>query len=111
MNAPLHGQVSFIEIGSADVAATRGFFSAVFDWDYQDEGWFQTPAIKAGSHGEDPAPQIYVFFNVADLEAAIARVRAAGGEAGEPTDESGFGRFSRCRDPGGISFGLHTAGG
>jgi predicted enzyme related to lactoylglutathione lyase len=107
MTDPTPGQVSYLEIGSGDVAATRAFFAAVFGWPCHDEAWFQTPTIKAGLHGEDPSPQIYVYFNVSDIEAAAARVRAAGGEAEEPTDEPGFGRFVNCRDPSGIRFGLH----
>jgi uncharacterized protein len=63
--------------------------------------------MKAGTHGEEPTPQIYVYFNVTDMQATMARVRSAGGEAEEPTNEPGFGRFSNCRDPNGIKFGLH----
>ena len=109
MADPTQGQVSFLEIGSGDVAATRTFFGMVFGWPCHDEAWFQTPAIKVGTHGNSSTPQIYVYFNVSDLEAATARVRAAGGEAEEPTNEPGFGRFVNCRDPGGIRFGLHQA--
>lgn len=54
------------------------------------EGWFQTPSIKAGLHGNDPTPGIFVFFSVPDLEEAIAKVRELGGEAGEPSEEPGF---------------------
>jgi predicted enzyme related to lactoylglutathione lyase len=60
-----------------------------------------------GMHGDDPQPQIYVFFEVPDLEQAIALVREAGGEAEPPAEQPGFGRFSNCRDPQGIRFGLH----
>jgi predicted enzyme related to lactoylglutathione lyase len=70
--------------------------------------WFQTPSIKAGLHGNEKTPQIYVYFAVADLDEAAARVRAAGGEASEIKDEGEFGRFVNCKDPGGILFGLHT---
>lgn len=101
------GQVSYLEIGSADVAATRAFFGAVFAWPCHDEAWFQTPTLKAGLHGNDPSPQIYVYFKVSDLEAAAARVRAAGGETDSIADEAGFGRFVNCHAPGGIRFGLH----
>ena len=111
MSDPMPGQVSYLEIGSADAAATRAFFGTVFGWPCNDDAWFQTPALKAGVHGEDPSPQIYVYFNVSDIEAAAARVRSAGGEAEEPTDEPGFGRFVNCRDPGGIRFGLHRTPG
>ena len=109
MSEPVPGRVSFLEIGSRDGGATRSFFSAVFGWPCQDGVWFQTPDLKAGSHGDDPTPQIYVYFHVPDLDAASARVRAAGGEADPPSDEPGFGRFVSCRDPGGIHFGLHQA--
>ena len=71
------------------------------------EGWFQTPSIKAGLHGNDPTAGILVFFSVPNLEEAMEKVKELGGEADEPTEEPGFGRFSTCRDPQGIRFGLH----
>lgn len=108
MSNAVSGRVSFLEIGSADVGATRTFFGEIFGWPCHDDAWLQTPDLKTGTHGDDPAPQIYVYFHVDDLPAAIARVTEAGGEASAPTDEPGFGRFSNCRAPGGISFGLHT---
>lgn len=103
---------SFIELGSREPARTAAFFTQLFDWPYQpmgpEGGWFQTPTLKAGLHGSDPLPQIYVYFAVDDLVAAVARVRAAGGEAEEPgPEEPTFGRFANCKDPTGIAFGLH----
>ena len=72
------------------------------------EGWFQTPSIKVGLHGIDPNPQFSIFFNVADLDAAIIRVNELGGQTEAPgPHEPGFGRFCLCRDPQGIQFGLH----
>jgi uncharacterized protein len=107
MSESINGQVSFLEIGSEDAVAIRNFFGAVFGWPSYDEAWMQSPTIKVGTHGDDPKPQIYVYFNVADLAEAAARVRAAGGQADEPTDEPGFGRFVNCVGPGGVAFGLH----
>ena len=101
------GQVSFLEIGSADAGATRAFFGAVFDWPVHDDAWLQTPHLKAGTHSPDPSPQVYVYFNVADLDAAAARIRAAGGQAEPSVEEPGFGRFVQCVDPAGVRFGLH----
>jgi predicted enzyme related to lactoylglutathione lyase len=101
-------QVSFLEIGSRDAAETRAFFSTIFDWPCHNDMWLQTPTVRAGVHGADPSPQIYVFFHVEDMAAAMARVKAAGGEADEPTHVPGFGTYSNCRDPGGAAFGLHT---
>lgn len=105
--------VSYIEIGAADASRAREFLSKLFDWDFHPmgdgpQGWFETPSMKAGLHGNDPQPGIFVFFGVPDLAAAIAKVRELGGEAGDAgPEEPGFGRFSMCRDPQGIRFGLH----
>jgi uncharacterized protein len=103
---------SYLELGSSDPAKTSAFFSAAFGWPYNpmgpSGGWFDGPAMKAGLHGDDPAPQIYVYFAVDDLEEAIEKIRSSGGHADEPgPNEPGFGRFSNCKDPTGIAFGLH----
>jgi predicted enzyme related to lactoylglutathione lyase len=105
-------EVSYIEIGAGDAGKTRSFLGQLFGWDFHPmgtgpEGWFETPSIKAGLHGNDPEPGILVFFSVPDLEITIAKVRELGGDASEPIEEPGFGRFSTCRDPQGIRFGLH----
>src|SRR5438132_4091117 len=110
----MKSDVSFIEIGAGDAAKARAFFGQVFGWDFHvmgagPEGWFQTPSMKAGVHGNDPEPGIFTFFSVANMEEAIAKVRELGGEASEPSNEPGFGRFSMCRDPQGIRFGLHRS--
>jgi hypothetical protein len=109
----MHGDVSFIELGSAqpDTAKSEVFFERIFGWKFhgmpQGGGWFQAPRIRVGLHGKDPGSQIYVFFEVADLDGAIALVKEVGGDADPVTSEPGFGKFSNCRDPQGIRFGLH----
>ena len=106
-------ELSYVEIGVRDVDQARGFFEALFGWSFHPmgkggEGWFETPTLRAGMHGDEPQPRFYVFFSVPDLEAAVARVRELGGEADEPgPEEPGFGRFANCRDPQGLEFGLH----
>jgi uncharacterized protein len=109
---PIGAEVSFIEIGVSDAAASRAFLEQMFGWEFHPfgqgaEGWFQTPSLKAGLHGGDPNWGFLVFFGVPDLEAAIADVNRLGGAADAPTDEPGFGRFCMCRDPQGLRFGLH----
>jgi hypothetical protein len=107
----MDGNVSFIEVGTMDPGRSRPFFEQVFGWPFHPlsggGGWFQSPSIRVGLHGNDPQPQMYVFFAVSDLEQAMARVRDAGGRAESPTDVPEFGRFTNCRDPQGIVFGLH----
>jgi predicted enzyme related to lactoylglutathione lyase len=110
----VYGNVSFLELGSSetDTAKSQRFFEKVFGWHFhpmpQGNGWFQAPQMRVGLHGNDPGPQIYVFFQVPNLAQAMATVRNAGGEADLPmAEEPGFGKFSNCRDPQGIRFGLH----
>jgi predicted enzyme related to lactoylglutathione lyase len=109
----MHGNVSFLELGAsgADTSKTEAFFARVFGWTFnpmpRGSGWFQAPLMRVGLHGNDTQPQIYVFLEVPDLERAMKLVREAGGEADPATNEPGFGKFSNCRDPQGIRFGLH----
>lgn len=108
----MHSDVSFVEIGTIDTDQSRTFFEKVFGWQFhpmpQGGGWFQASSMRVGLHGGDPALKLYTFFEVPDLEAAILAVREAGGEAeAAAPEEPGFGRFSNCRDPQGVQFGLH----
>lgn len=109
------GEVSYLEIGTKEPGSTQVFFEQLFGWTFHTmggngEGWFQTQSVKAGLHGNDPEPQFFIFFNVSDLELAIAQVKALGGEADEVSpEEPGFGQFCTCRDPQGVRFGLHQS--
>jgi uncharacterized protein len=110
----MQGNVSFVEFGTTepDVGKSRSFFEKLFEWQFhpmpQGGGWFQASSMRLGLHGNDPEPQVYVFFEVRDLERAIAIVTESGGHADSPvTEEGDFGRFAFCRDPQGIRFGLH----
>jgi hypothetical protein len=111
----MKSEVSYNEFGAGDASKARAFLGQLFGWDFRlvgkgPEGLFQTPSIKAGLHGNDPAPGIFVFFSVPDLEEAIAKVMELGGEASEPSEEPGLGPSPTCRDPQGIPFGLHQLG-
>ena len=107
------GSVSYLEIGGQNAQVSQDFFRHLFDWPFQPteapgEGWFRTPSIQVGLHGNDPARQVLVFFRVADMPAAVAKVKALGGQADDPgPGEPGFGIFCLCRDPQGVRFGLH----
>jgi uncharacterized protein len=51
-------------------------------------------------------PTGYPVFVVDDIEAAVQRVRAAGGHADEPKDQP-YGRVAGCVDDQGLAFSLH----
>ncbi|MCC6920461.1 MAG: hypothetical protein IT548_14780 [Alphaproteobacteria bacterium] len=102
--------VSFIEFGAGDPQAAGPFLAKLLGWKFHPMGkggWFDTPMGRAGMHGDDPG-QLYAYFAVADLEAAMAQVRELGGTAAaQGPGDSGFGRFADCTGPGGVKFGLH----
>ena len=112
------GEPTFFEIGVADTARARSFYGGLFGWRIEagpSAGSYRisTPTIPGGMHGNDEGASPLVFFGVADLEAAMARVRDLGGHAetlesraDEPLKWS-FGRFALCRDEQGSPFGLH----
>src|ERR687897_2621551 len=64
-------------------------------------------------HGSDEGAGPLVFFGVADLEAAMVRVRDLGGQAealeshADGLREGSFVRFALCHDDQGSPFGLH----
>lgn len=56
--------------------------------------------MEPGKRGTRP------YFDVADIDAGVARVRELGGEAGDKMPVPSMGWFSVCRDPHGNDFGL-----
>jgi predicted enzyme related to lactoylglutathione lyase len=112
----MDGEVSFFELGVKDPARGREFYNGLFGWEMPpgpsgEEHGFQilSSTIPGGLHGGDEGASPYLFFQVADIEAAAKRVRELGGEA-EFNENSGpgpSGTFAFCRDDQGSSFGLH----
>ncbi len=93
-----------------DGARTVGFYCSVLGWrvhqgrtpgGWQVEG--TTPMI--GVSGGHSAPAAVPVWQVADLAAAVARVRAAGGTSTEPHREP-YGLMAECSDDQGIRFSL-----
>ena len=113
------GELSFFEIGVEDVERGRAFYGGLFGWEFEtgSEGGGSTisgASTPGGIHGGDPGASPYLFFAVDDLDAAVDRVRALGGEVEEVDDDgededsiARFGRFKLCRDDQGSRFGLH----
>jgi predicted enzyme related to lactoylglutathione lyase len=112
------GEPTFFEMGVADMARARAFYSGLFGWRLEpgaSAGGYRisTPTIPGGMHGNDVGAGALVFFGVPDLEAAMARVRDLGGHAealesrADQPREGSFGHFALCRDDQGSPFGLH----
>jgi predicted enzyme related to lactoylglutathione lyase len=109
--------VSYIEINSPDLDATRRFMTAVFGWD---PAPFSAPDYLVAPHGDafgvdtgllpsrDGRPFAVPVIRVDDLDASTAAVRTNGGQVVvDPFTLPGVGRGCYVTDPAGVLLGLH----
>lgn len=112
------GKLAFFELGVDDTERGRAFYEGLFGWTFKTgpsgQGFtITTPNVPGGMHGGDAGGSPYVFFEVEDIEAAMARVRELGGQIeemdveGDEASTAKFGRFKLCHDNQGSRFGLH----
>ena len=100
------GKIDYVEFFAGDMARTQEFYKQAFGWSYQDYGP-DYQAFKEGLDGgfyteatKPKAPPLVILY-AKDLEAALARVQAAGGEITQPIFEFPGGRRFHFRDPAG----------
>lgn len=110
--------ISFFELGVDDAEKAQAFYGAMFGWEFETgpamQGYaIKTPGVPGGLHPNDKGAWPYVFFAVDDLDAALERVTALGGEVQDGFEDDDadnvkkFGRFKFCKDDQGSPFGLH----
>ena len=103
-------KVVHVEFPAQDVDRAEKFWETVGGWsieammpgaDYRtfQEGE-QGGAVYAGDGGA------LVYYGGEDIDADIAKVRGAGGDAEDKQPIPGVGWFTRCKDTEGNSFGL-----
>lgn len=111
-NGGLPGDVSYVSLLVDDGAAARDFYGAVLGWRFsptgRPDGWSvegPRPQIGLGA-GRGAAAGAVLSYQVADLAAAVLRVREAGGSATDPAERP-YGREASCTDDQGVAFYLH----
>ncbi len=106
-NGGRQGDISYVVLRVADLAAAQRFFARVL-------GWRFAPGAS-GVHVEGPVPMtgmtqgdpgVTLCYRVDDIGDSTARVAAAGGSAGEIGSRP-YGLESLCRDDQGVQFYLH----
>jgi predicted enzyme related to lactoylglutathione lyase len=110
-----HGKVNYIEFTARDMAATKAFFSEVFEWDFEDYGPEYTAFSNAGIDGgfykseltsnSDNGSMLVVFFSDA-LEQTLEKVEKAGGAIVKPIFSFPGGRRFHFTDPSGNEFAV-----
>jgi predicted enzyme related to lactoylglutathione lyase len=104
-------RIDYVEITTGDLEASKTFFAALLGWSFTDYGptysSFHDGRLAGGFQSGDPAPgSILVVLYLADLEAAVERVRALGGTVSKEIVSFPGGRRFHFRDPGGNEFAV-----
>jgi uncharacterized protein len=120
-----HGAPSWFELHTRDHAAAVAFYRSVFQWDTSvvgdtDEFRYTTMRDPRGE-GElagildarallpEGTPAHWsVYWEVADADAAVARVTALGGSVVMGAQDTPYGRLATVTDPAGALFRLRT---
>jgi predicted enzyme related to lactoylglutathione lyase len=103
--------IDYVELPGGDLPATKSFYAQAFGWSFQDYGPEYAALHEAGldggfdaTKGRGTAP--LVILKAADLEGALTRVEAAGGEVVDPIFDFPGGRRFHFRDPAGNVLGV-----
>jgi uncharacterized protein len=121
--ATLPGIVAWHELLAANAQRAFDFYRALLGWQKADSpagtiGTYQLFAVNGQTIGgmtikpsPTPMPFWLYYFYVADVDAAAARVKAAGGQILEgPVEALGGNRVACCVDPQGAMFALSGQG-
>lgn len=120
-SGPQVGQVSWHELASANHRAAFEFYADLFGWqrheamDMGPAGIYQLyggPDMPYGGMFDKPAAMPFscwlYYVRVADLDEAVAKVKALGGEViNGPMEVPGGDRIAQCTDPQGAMFAMH----
>ncbi len=110
--APWHqGDVGYVSVQTPDVQRARAFYGAVLGWQFEEGEPGRShrvvgQSMAIGIFGAERT-DLFCCYAVGDVDAAAARVRAAGGTAEAPA-ETPYGRISDCVDPEGRPFAVFT---
>jgi uncharacterized glyoxalase superfamily protein PhnB len=103
------GDLGYLSIWVPDVDRAAAFYAAVLGWQYLSDQAGESRLVvgQALPVGIWPSadPRHYCAYAVGDVDAAIRRVRAAGGTAQPPTQQP-WGRAAECTDAAGQPFSV-----
>ncbi|GAB3005461.1 VOC family protein [Mycobacterium bourgelatii] len=111
LNGSGPGELSYVTFEVADPAAFRDFYGQVLGWTFEpgriDDGWQVTNVHPmAGAAGGSAHPSTVPMWTVADIDAAVARVREAGGTVLAEPSRQPYGLSAECTDDQGGRFYL-----
>ena len=111
LNGTGPGELSYITYQVPDSAAFKAFYGRVLFWTFEpgrvDDGWGvrETHPMSGVAGGNSQAVTV-PMWTVADVNAAVARVREAGGTVIDEPSQQPYGKSALCADDQGIRFYL-----
>jgi uncharacterized glyoxalase superfamily protein PhnB len=111
LNGSGPGEVSYLTYEVTDSTAFKAFYSRVLHWTFEpgriDDGWaVQQTHPMAGVAGGSAAQVTVPMWTVEDVDAAVARVREAGGTVIDEPSQQPYGKSAQCTDDQGTRFYL-----
>jgi uncharacterized glyoxalase superfamily protein PhnB len=111
LNGSGPGEVSYITYEVTDSSAFKAFYSRVLFWTFEsgriDDGWqVEQTHPMAGIAGGSTQQVTVPMWTVEDVDAAVARVREAGGTVIEEPSQQPYGKSAQCTDDQGTRFYL-----
>ena len=111
LNGSGPGELSYVTYQTPDSAGFRDFYGRVLGWTFEPgrvaDGWqVQDTHPMAGAAGGSPRPVTVPMWTVADIDAAVARVREAGGTVLAEPSRQPYGMSAECTDDQGTRFYL-----
>jgi predicted enzyme related to lactoylglutathione lyase len=110
---PRQGDIAYVSLWVPDAERATTFFSHVLGWRYADVArpgrahQVEGLNVSHGIIGDQPRSTLLLCFTVDDVDAALERVRSAGG-ATEPAMDEPYGRVAGCTDDQGVRFAVHA---
>ncbi|OBI81933.1 VOC family protein [Mycobacterium sp. E740] len=111
LNGTGPGELSYITYEVPDSAAFKEFYARFLFWTFEpgriDDGWaVQGAHPMAGVAGGATRSVTVPMWTVADIDAAVARVREAGGTVIDEPSQQPYGKSALCADDQGTRFYL-----
>lgn len=111
LNGAGPGELSYLTYEVPDSTAFKEFYSRVFFWTFEpgriNDGWgVQGSQPMSGVAGSSAQAVTVPMWTVADIDAAVARVREAGGTVLQQPSRQDYGFMAECTDDQGVRFYL-----
>ncbi|WP_431235243.1 VOC family protein [Mycolicibacterium psychrotolerans] len=111
LNGAGPGELSYVTYEVGDAASFREFYGRVLGWTFErgrvEDGWaVQNAHPMSGAAGGSRTPGTVPMWTVSDIDAAVTRVREAGGSVLAEPIRQPYGLMAECTDDQGGRFYL-----